>query len=76
MQEFAYLCITLQQITPPLGHLIKLPLFGLKTSYTISIHYANRPLCFPVIIKRTCVMLPNVQTETAQPEVKKQRMCL
>ena len=65
MQEFAYLCITLRQITLPLGHLIKLPLlpvtaqpsllllppFGLKAPYTLSIHSANRPLCFLVITK-------------------------
>ena len=61
--EFAHLCITLQQITLPLGHLIKLPLlpftaqpflplFGLKPPYTLSIHYADRPLCFPVITKK------------------------
>ena len=64
--EFAHLCITLQQITPPLGHLIKLPLlpfnaqpflpllplFGLKPPYTLSIHYADCPLCFPVTTKK------------------------
>ena len=66
MQEFAYLCITLRQITPPLEHLIKLPLlpvtsqpsllllplFGIKTPYTLPIHHANCPLCFPVITKK------------------------
>ena len=51
MQEFAYLCITLRQITPPLEHLIKLPrhISTILTPFTSLWHknsiHSTHPLC-------------------------------
>ena len=88
--EFAHLCISLQQITLPLGNLIKLPLlpftaqpslpllplFGLKTPYTLSIHYTDHPLCFPVIIKKNMCNVAQSSNRDCTTKVKKQTLFL
>ena len=65
---FFYLCITLQQITPLLGHLIKLLLFGLNTLYTSSTITQSSILSVCWLPLHCCPIF----VETAQPNVKNQ----
>ena len=56
--EFAHLCITFRKFNQTASltlhsspSLSLLTPFGLKSPYTLSIHYVDSPLCFPMIIK-------------------------